>query len=95
MEGLNTQIILQLGMVGLLFFLAIREFFSYLKTKNSKNNNTINKQLLDAITEQNENHLKSISENINTGNDRIVDAITKMHTEVASKLGEIKGKLDK
>ena len=95
MGELNTQIIFQLGMIGLLFFLAIREFFAYLKTKKNNSNGIVNKQLLDAITDQNNNHLKSINENINAGNNRIVDAIIQMHTEVVSKLGEIKGKLDK
>ena len=97
MEETNTQIILQLGMVGLLFFLAIREFFAYLKNRKNNNSNgsKINQQLLDAIKDQSDNHLKSIGNNINAGNDRIVDAINSMHTDLASRLGEIKGKLDK
>jgi len=104
MEELNTQIILQLGMVGLLFFLAIREFFAYLKTKKNNNNsngNKVNEQLLEAITAQNDNHLSSMQhsldnmrKDINTGNDRIVSAITDMHTDLASGVGEVKGKLN-
>ncbi len=91
-----------IGMTGIALFLIIKEGFNYLRMKNNKGGESINQQLLEAITDQNDNHLKAIEksldkmgENINTGNDRVVDAIKGMHTDLASRLGELKGKLDK
>lgn len=90
----------EIGAMGIIFALAIREFFAWLKTK--KNGNGFNKQLLDAITIQNENHLKHINtslekicDDINFGNDKVVEAIKEMHIELAGRLGELKGKIDK
>ena len=92
--------LLQIGIVGIALLFLIRELFVYLKTKNHREEKSINKQLLNAITTQNDNHLKTmqhsidvICKDINTGNDRIVSAISAMHTDLASRLGEIKGKI--
>jgi len=94
--------ILELGILGIALLFIIKELFTYLKTRKNGGNGNVNQQLLDAITAQNDNHLHtmqqtidSISGNINTGNDRMVDAIKAMHIDLATKLGELKGKLDK
>jgi hypothetical protein len=101
MQEITPQM-LELGALAAIFGLAVKEFFSYLKTKKEKNGNeAVNQQLLEAITEQNQNHLHTIQETIsgmcddlNVGNARVVKAITDMHTDLASRLGEIKGVLN-
>jgi len=90
------------GVAGIALLFLIKELFSFLKARKNDTvgeEGSINKQLLDAITEQNENHLHSINstmetmcKDINSGNDRVVKAITDMHIDLASRLGEIKGK---
>jgi hypothetical protein len=94
--------ILQLGALGIILFFAIKEFFSYLKTRKNGVSNGVSKDILKALEEQNENHLKHINEDISglcnkleIGNKDIVKAITDMHTELAGVLGEIKGLLSK
>ncbi len=96
-----NQQLLELGIVGFALLYLIRELFTYLKTRNNKEE-PVDKQLLATIKSMNNNHLESMqksldtmAQNINDGNDRVVDAIKDMHTEVAGKLGELKGKLDK
>lgn len=98
---MDTEL-LNYGIGGVALLLMIRELFAFLKTRNNKVNGKINQQLLDAITEQNRNHLHEIQKSIegmckdlNQGNDRVVKAITDMHTDLASRLGEIKGTLKK
>ncbi len=62
--------------------------------------NGTSKAILTELQTQNQNHLHEISiqisemcNNINLGNDKVVDAIKTMHTDLASRLGEIKGVL--
>jgi len=93
--------LLQLGIVGFALLFLIKELFTYLKTRNNKEE-PVDKQLLATIKTLNNNHLNTMQksldkmcQNINTGNDRVVDAIKEMHTDLASRLGELKGKLDK
>lgn len=87
---MNPQI-LQLGAVAIIFALAIKEFFGYLKTRKNGNGNY--GKMIQQLKTMNDNHLRSIGQDINTGNDRIVDAIKDMHTDLAKELGEIKGRL--
>ena len=98
---MDTEL-LNYGIGGVALLLMIRELFSFLKTRNNNVNGKVNQRLLDAITEQNRNHLHEIQKSIegmckdlNQGNDRVVKAITDMHTDLASRLGEIKGTLKK
>jgi len=98
---MDTEL-LNYGIGGVALLLMIRELFAFLKTRNNNVNGKVNQQLLDAITEQNRNHLHEIQKSIegmckdlNQGNDRVVKAITDMHTDLASRLGEIKGTLKK
>lgn len=101
MQEITPQM-LELGALAAIFGLAIKEFFSWLKSRQEKNGGeAVNKQLLEAITEQNSNHLHTIQgtiegmcKDLNVGNDRVVKAITDMHTDLASRLGEIKGVLN-
>jgi hypothetical protein len=94
--------VLNYGIAGVALILIIKEGFAYLKSRKEKNgSDLISQQLLDAITQQNTNHLHSIQgtiegmcKDLNLGNDRVVKAITDMHTDLASRLGEIKGVLN-
>jgi len=97
---MSTELI-QIGAVGVIFVFAIREFFLFMRTKKNGNGN-VNKQLLEAITKQNENHLHTIQEtmeaivrDINAGNNRVVDSITNGNMKIIELLGAIKGKLSK
>lgn len=92
---------LNLGALAIVAIFAIKEFFTWLKSKKN-GGNSLNQMLLDSVNKINENHLKTIQEtvgkiceDINTGNDRVVDAIHSMHTDVATRLGKIEGKLEK
>lgn len=94
--------LLEVGVLGMLMFFTVKELFGIVKARKNGGNGNVNQQLLKAITAQNDNHLQtmqktidSISGNINSGNDRMVDAIKDMHIDLATKLGELKGKLDK
>ena len=96
------QPLLEIGILGILLWLTIKELFSIIKAKRNGVNGSVNQQLLRVITEQNDNHLHTIqdtmnviSKDINNGNDRMVDAIKDMHIDLATKLGELKGKMDK
>ncbi len=92
---------LELGAIAVVFLFSVKEFFTWLKSKKN-GGNPFNQMLLDSVNKINENHLNTIQktvgkicEDINTGNDRVVDAIHCMHTDVATRLGKIEGKLEK
>ena len=55
------QLLYILGPVGILFFFAIKEFFSYLKTKNGGNKTGVQ---LALINQKLDNHIAHISEAI-------------------------------
>jgi len=90
---MNTEY-LQLGALGIIFIFAIKEFFAYMKARKGKNGTDCSK-MVEQLELMNNNHLNSISKDIVSGSDRVVTAIREMHTDVSSRLGEIKGKLDK
>jgi len=91
-----NQQILQLGALGIIFVFAIKEFFGYLKARKNGNGSSVNYgKMIEQLKSMNDNHLSAISKDINAGNDRIVDAIKDMHTDLASRLGELKGKIDR
>lgn len=92
----------QLGALAIIFLFAIKEFFAWLKIR--KNKNGVNKQILGALTQMNENHLNSICKAITEGNIELTKAIneghsntrkaiTDMHKDLIEILGEIKGRL--
>ena len=90
-----TESILQIGAVGVLFLVAIREFFSYLKSKKSNGNDILNEAILKQLQLMNSNHLHSIQDAIEKGNERLIDAIHSDNIKMIEALGEIKGKLSK
>jgi len=93
-----TENLLQLGAVAVIFLFAVKEFFSYLKSRKEGNvtpNNVIMEDMLKELRDMNENHLRSLKDVINDGNVRIVKAINDGTIKQIELLGEIKGKLDK
>lgn len=94
-----TQDILQLGAVAVIFLFAVKEFFSYLKSRKEGGGNGkevyMNQAILKELQTMNTNHLHSLQEAINDGNNRIVDAINNGNSKQIELLGEIKGKLDR
>lgn len=96
-----TKDYVELGALAVIFLFAIKEFFAWLRTRKNGNATEVNKQLLDAITVQNQNHLTHINtaldkmcNDINCGDDKIVEAIKAMHIDLSARLGELKGKID-
>ena len=88
----ETQILYILGPVGILFFFAIKEFFSYLKSK--KNNKNDNGTILKTIQDLKSNHL----EGINIKLDNLISQFNQMEqtlNKIINLLIEIKGKLNK
>ena len=94
-----TQDILQVGAVAVIFLFAIKEYFSWQKSRkengNSAKGNEVMEAMLKELRNMNENHLHSLKDAINSGNDRIVDAINRGNLKQIELLGEIKGKLSK
>ncbi len=87
---------LQLGAVAILFTVAIREFFSYLKSKQEEKNGTgnCNALILKELQIMNTNYLNSLKDVIENGNCRLVDVIHADNTKMIQLLGEIKGVLN-
>lgn len=90
--------LIQLGAVAVLFLIAIREFFSYLKTKKGGeggNGSALNGAILNELRAMNSNHLYSLQKAIEDGNSRLVDVIHADNTKMIELLGEIKGSIRK
>ena len=89
--------LLQLGALGIILVFAIREFFSYLKTRKDSNNvvagNDMSSLILKELQTMNTNHLHTLQETIESGNARLVDSIHNDNTRIIELLGEIKGHL--
>ena len=86
----------ELGAFAIIFGFAIKEFFSYLKSRKNGSDNHIQhgKQIFDELQLMNNNHLHSIEEAIKDGNRDTVKAITDGNLKVVEMLGEIKGNLN-
>lgn len=93
----------QLGTLGIISVLAIKEFFAYLKAKKeSTNGGDSSNAVLKELQLMNSNHLNSIQHAIEEGNAKIVSAF-QAHSQnehndsnrLATLLGEIKGLLSK
>ena len=69
---MSTEI-LNLGTVGILFFLFMKEFFSYLKTRK---NGTGYKVELDSINNKLSNHLTHVNQDIETIKADIIETKT-------------------
>jgi len=93
----------QLGTVGILFGLAIKEFFGWLKSRKDDGDN-YGKAILDELRKQNNNHLTHVQGSIEQGNKDNKEAIRagfqdlkqSAHNDtilIVEALGEIKGTL--
>ena len=87
---------LHLGTVAVLFAVAIREFFSYLKSKQVEKNGTgkFDALILQELRTINTNHLHDLKDILEKGNYRLVDVIHADNTKMIELLGEIKGTLN-
>lgn len=95
------QDLLQLGALAVIFFFAVKEFFSYLKSRNNKPEN-LTKEIFTELQVMNNNHLNSIKEAIEKGNDRLIVALNSHSInehmdsmKIIELLGEINGKLSR
>ncbi|MEX2053929.1 MAG: hypothetical protein WD883_00015 [Candidatus Colwellbacteria bacterium] len=86
--------LLQLGAVAILFLVGIREFFSYLKTRNGGNGGD-NESVLQELRKTNNNHLHSVEDAIREGNKELIKAVSDGNLRIVEALGEIKGKLSR
>lgn len=66
--------LLQLGTIGILFLLFIKEFFAYLREKKNQNNN--NGAVLKALEILKNNHLNSLEAKIERMDDKLDKIIT-------------------
>lgn len=79
MEELTPEM-LQLGMVGILFFLAIREFFAYLRNKKNKDGADCgNKEIVQAIN--------NMEKSLGTKLENLGDKIDKVDSGIARLIG--------
>ena len=76
--------IYQLGAVAVIFLFAIKEFFSWLKTKNNKKNGKDINGQLEMLNLKMDNHLSALEARIRT--------IEKEIAEIKEDIREIKGK---
>lgn len=88
--------LLQLGAVAVLFAIAIREFFAYLRAKQVEKNGTgkFDAAILKELQTINTNHLHDLKDVIETGNERLIDSMHNDNTKIIEILGEIKGNLN-
>jgi type II secretory pathway pseudopilin PulG len=88
--------LIQLGAIGILFAIAIREFFGYLKKRNSnREDDHYFRAILQELKAMNENHFHSLEKAIKEGNDRLIIEIHADNSRMIELLGRIEGKLGK
>ena len=81
--------ILNLGAVAILFFLFMKEFFSYLNTKKNENGNEKYEKALEAINEKLGNHLTDVNRRI-SGVEKEVGKLTTDMAIVKDNVNDIK-----
>lgn len=89
---------IQLGALAAIFALCIREFFSWLKSRNAGSDDAFNKQdytlqILGQMEKIANNDLVHILKALEDGNKRLVDIIHEDNMKIIEVLGEIKGKI--
>ena len=83
--------IYQLGAPAVILIFAIKEYFSYQKSK--KNGAWDGKAILQELQTLNNNHLHSLETAINDGNAQITKAINDGNMQMIQVLGKIEGLL--
>lgn len=81
--------------IAALFALAIREFFVYIKSRNSNTADDFGKRIFEELKLMNGNHLHSIENAINDGNAQLIHSMHEDNMKIIEALGEIKGNLKK
>jgi len=86
--------IIQLGAIAIIFLVAIREFFAYLKSKKDGNNGIqLNGKILEELQLMNTNHLETIRHCIESGNVELRNVLHEDFMKVIEILGRIDGRL--
>ena len=85
---LPKEEVVQLGTVALLFLVAIKEFFAYLRSMSqAKVGGDNGPAILSELKRMNDNHLHTIQES----NERLVDTLHSGQTKMIEILGRIEG----
>jgi hypothetical protein len=86
--------LIQLGAIAIIFLVAIREFFAYLKSrKEGDNGMMLNGKILDELQLMNSNHLETIRHCIENGNTELRNTLHDDFIKVIELLGRIDGRL--
>jgi hypothetical protein len=86
--------LIQLGAIAIIFLVAIREFFAYLKSRKDGNNGVmLNGKILEELQLMNTNHLETIRRCIESGNTELRDTLHDDFMKVIEILGRIDGRL--
>ena len=88
--------LLQLGALGIIFFVCIKEFFAFLKVKKlNGNGNGTNDKMLNELRLMNNNHLGTLTKAVTDGNEKLIEAINDNGKQQIQILGKIEGMLSK
>ena len=78
---------LQIGAVGVIFIIFIKEFFS--------SRNKFDKKIFDELKTMNNNHLTHLTDAVLDGNNRILDTLHKNNIETIKSLNKISNAIQK
>lgn len=87
-----------LGAVAVIFLFAVKEFFSYLKSRKngeSPPGTPLSNEVVMELKRMNDNHLHTLTDTVRDGNEKIVQTINDGNLKIVEALGEIKGQLKK
>jgi len=90
-----TKEYLELGALAIVCIFLIKEVFNFLKTRKNSNLNGTDKQILEALRLQNENHLHTIQKGMNDGFNRMIDCYNDKSDKMIELLARIEGRLSK
>lgn len=99
---MELQDFAQLGTLGFIFYLAIKEFFGWLKTRNGNGQSDkpdgqdlLLQKILAELRLQNSNHLTHVQLELEKGYSKLNDTVRNGNERIVDKLSEISGKLSK
>lgn len=83
----------QLGVLGVLFFLAIKEFFNYLKSRKNGIETDDAKSISAQLRVMNTNHLTHIEKAILEGNGKLLSQLHSDNQKIIELLARMEGKM--
>lgn len=92
---METNELMQLGALGILFALAIKEFFAYLKTRKNGHSETVDNVIVAALNKLGDNHLNHVEMAVKEGDQKIVEKLNELQIKTLEVLIEIKERLPK